>query len=250
MKRVVFMFLIAFSTAAWADDKQDQRNVYDVLREGPQPSAGVTVDEQVTAWIKADMASLLYPVDMSSFVRPEKDAKFRDVIMLLQKQMGAQPTGIMTSNEYDRLAQAARDLEDRPIGLAPQFVSMAKDGSWVSASGTVEVGGSHRINHTRIICVRANGTCDMYSASFDPKISFLWLDLPPDPYVIKVWTSHTIMAVSEGACGVASITINVPTETVAIVDHGNCIDKTPSTSGLIDGKAVAWKIYQGARACL
>src|ERR1700693_3428571 len=100
MKKSVFMILIAFSTTAWADDKQDQRNVYDVFRELLTPSAGTTVDERVTALIKRHMANLLYSVDMSSFAGPDKDAKFRELIMALQKQMGAATTGILTFDQF------------------------------------------------------------------------------------------------------------------------------------------------------
>jgi hypothetical protein len=71
MKAAVLSLLIALSTAAWADDKQDQRDVYDVFREWMKPSNGATVDQQVTARIKRSMANLLYPVDMSSFARPD-----------------------------------------------------------------------------------------------------------------------------------------------------------------------------------
>jgi hypothetical protein len=120
MRKTILVLLVAVSTAAWADDKQDQRNVYDRFREYVTPSAGVTVDEQVTAWIKRDMATLLYPVDISSFMRPEKDAKFRELIVALQRQMGAPVTGIMTSGEYDRLEQAAHDLNHGPISLQPK----------------------------------------------------------------------------------------------------------------------------------
>ena len=62
------------------------------------------------------MANLLYPVDMSSFARPETDMKFREQIIALQKQMGAPATGNLTLDEFGRLAEAARDIDDRPIG--------------------------------------------------------------------------------------------------------------------------------------
>ena len=96
MKKRILMFLIAFSAAAWADDKQDKTNVYDVFREFLKPSAGATVNQQVTVLIKRHMANLLYPVDMWSFVGPEQDGKFRDLIKVLQRQMGAAATGILT----------------------------------------------------------------------------------------------------------------------------------------------------------
>ncbi len=55
---VVLVFLIGLSSAAWADDQQDQRNIYDVFRQWSKPSADASVDEQVTALIKRHMANL------------------------------------------------------------------------------------------------------------------------------------------------------------------------------------------------
>jgi hypothetical protein len=62
------------------------------------------------------MANLLYPLDMSSLARPEIDAKFREQVIALQKQMGAPATGTLTLDEFGRLAQAARDMDDRSVG--------------------------------------------------------------------------------------------------------------------------------------
>jgi hypothetical protein len=65
MRRCIRVALIVvISSGAFADERKDQSNVYDDL----QPSATATVDEKVTALIKRYMASLLYPVDMSSFL--------------------------------------------------------------------------------------------------------------------------------------------------------------------------------------
>ena len=246
MKKGLLIFLIAISPA-WADD---QRNVYDVFRELAKPVAGAIVDEQTTAFIKRDMANLLYPVDMASFARPKMDQKFRDAIMMLQKQMGAPVTGILTLDQFDRLEQAALDIKDRFIGMEGiKVVDMAADGSAASASGTlVGVAGkdvAHKINHTRIMCVRAEGTCEVSQASFDPNTSFLYLDWPEPPYVVKAWTSHTIVAVSEGPCGIeASLTIDAVAKTATLSSSGSCIDNTPSTFSFVDGFPIAWKIYQ------
>ena len=64
MRRIALAILmIIFSTACWADEKDDQRNVYDVFREPPS-----LPEQQLTARIKRHMANLLYPVDMSSYL--------------------------------------------------------------------------------------------------------------------------------------------------------------------------------------
>jgi hypothetical protein len=69
MRRCIRVALIVvISSGAFADERKDQSNVYDDLRQSMQPSATATVDEKVTALIKRYMASLLYPVDMSSFL--------------------------------------------------------------------------------------------------------------------------------------------------------------------------------------
>ena len=110
MKKALLIFLFTISPAF-----ADEQNVYDFFRQLPNADNAI-VDEQTTALIKRHMATLLYPVDMGSFTRPEKDAKFREQVIALQKQMGAPATGIVTLDEFGRLAEAARDIDDRPIG--------------------------------------------------------------------------------------------------------------------------------------
>jgi hypothetical protein len=122
---------------------------------------------------------------------------------------------------------------------------MADNGTWVSASGTLAGDDVPKINHTHINCVRANGTCEMIYASFDPEASFLHLYYPGlDIYAIKVWTKHMVIAIDEGPCSVASLTIDVLAQTVTRSHTGSCVAKSPSTWTLTDGMAVTWKIYQ------
>src|SRR5215467_390923 len=109
MKQALLILLFTISPA-FADDQ----NVYDFFRRLPNADTTI-VDEQTTALIKRHMANLLYPVDMGSFARPETDTKFREQIMALQKQMGAPATGTLTLDEFGRLAEAARDIDARPI---------------------------------------------------------------------------------------------------------------------------------------
>jgi|SRR3954467_6143833 hypothetical protein len=81
MRKVILtFFLLVIPVAAMAEKQQDQdqRNIYDSFRDLLKPSAGVTLEEDVTSRIKRHMANLLYPVELSSFVRPEKDPKFRE----------------------------------------------------------------------------------------------------------------------------------------------------------------------------
>ena len=248
MKTIVLMFLIALSTAAWADDKQDQRDVYDVFREWMKPSAGATVEEQVSARIKRNMANLLYPVDMSSFASPDQDGKFRDLIMALQKQMGAPATGNLTSAQFDRLTEASHDIDDRPVILPlKKYVVMTK-GAVVLAVGTGAMEGlAFPLNSIRIVCIKAESTCDVIDAGFDPKMHFL--DLGATPYEIKTWTPSRVTAIREHPCGTALITIDVKAQAVTItsVPHADlafCREVRPSIWTLVDGWPVAWKLNQ------
>ena len=218
MKKAVIIFLLVFSAAAWADDKQDQRDVYDVFREWLQPSSGATVDEQVTARIKRHMANLLYPVDVASFARPEKDPKFRDLIIVLQKQMGVPATGILTSDQFDRLEEAGHDIDDRVTGLQPtKIVFRSDDGSAVSAIGTGAMDDiAYPINITRILCLKADSNCEMSSAEFDLKSRMLYFGSPIF-YEIKTWRPNRVTAIREHPCGTALMTIDVDAKTVTIV---------------------------------
>ena len=110
MKKALLIFLLTISPA-FADDQ----NVYDFFRQLPNSDSAI-VDEQTTDLIKRHMANLLYPVDMSSLARPETDAKFREQVIALQKQMGVPTTGTLTLDEFGRLAEAARDIDDRSVG--------------------------------------------------------------------------------------------------------------------------------------
>jgi len=109
MTKALLIFLFTISPA-FADDQ----NVYDFFRQLPNSDSAI-VDEQTTALIKRHMANLLYPADMGSFARPETDAKFREQVIALQKQMGAPATGTLTLDEFGRLVEAARDIDARPI---------------------------------------------------------------------------------------------------------------------------------------
>jgi hypothetical protein len=251
IKNTLLIFFIIFSTAAWADNRQDQRNVYDVFREWMKPAAGATVDEQVTARIKRYMANLLYPVDMLTFVGPDKDSKFRDLIMVLQRQMGDPATGTLTSDQFDRLAETSRDLDDRLIDLLPpkKLVFRSDDGNSVSALGTGAMDDiANPINITRIICLRADSTCEMSVAEFGTKGSMLYFGSPVF-YEVKTWTPDRVTAIREHPCGTASMTINMTAKAVTIVSTPDtnlafCPKGSPSIWTLVDGFPVVWKLHQ------
>jgi hypothetical protein len=155
MSKFILIALIVFSTGAFADERKNQINVYDDFRQLGNPSADVTVDEELTAHIKRDMANLLYPVDMSSLSRPDSDTKFRDLIMVLQQQMGDSSTGILTTDQYARLDEASRNIDGGLILLPEKMVSMGTDGSWASAVGTRAWNGiADRASVVRIFCDR------------------------------------------------------------------------------------------------
>jgi hypothetical protein len=247
MKKALLMFLIAFSATAWADDK-DQTNIYEVFREWMKPSAGATVDELVTARIKRYMANLLYPVDMSSFVGPDKDAKFHDLIMVLQRQMGDPATGTLTSDQFGRLVEASRDIDDRPVILPPKkYVLMTKDVVLLAVGTGVMDDLAYPLNSIRIVCVKADSTCDVIDAGFDPKMYSLTLG--DTPYEIKTWTPSRVTAIREHPCGTASMSIDVKAQaiTIATVPHADlagCMEDRPTVWTLVDGMSIAWKRYE------
>ncbi len=252
MKKVVLLFLFAFATSAWAQNNQDQTNIYDAFRQWLKPPAGASVDEQVTAIIKRHMANLLYPVDMSSFRTPEKDSNFRDLIKLLQKQMGVPDTGILTSDQFDRLAEASRDIDASAIGLSGKIVFMTEDGKTVSAVGTGVMDDiAHPVNVTRILCLRTDSTCEMSSAEFDLKVRMLHFGSPVY-YDVKTWAPGRVTAIREHPCGTASMTIDVKTKAVTITsvphkDLSFCTTEAPSIWTLADGFGVGWNIARDKR---
>ena len=247
MKKALLIFLFTVPPA-FADDQ----NVYDFFRQLPNSDSAI-VDQQTTALIKRHMANLLYPVDMGSFARPETDAKFREQIIALQKQMAAPATGILTLNEFDRLAEAARDIDDRAIGTTMKK-TVVKDGDSVSATGT---GGTDDIadplappiNISRIRCQRISGTCELNIAAFNPQDAHLYFYIPWD-YRITTWEPTRVTATNEMPCATSSLTIDIKTESVMISsvphsDLSSCAKEGPTTWRLLnDGFSVSWKLNQ------
>jgi hypothetical protein len=196
MRKVIFsLFILVFSIPALADkDQFDQKNVYDAFDELKlTPSLGVTLEEDMTSRIKRYMANLLYPVDLTSFVRPEKDLKLRELIVALQNQMGEVATGVLTYGQFSKLQDAAGSIDERPVVVGPgKFVSLSNDGSVVSAKGTGVMNDlANPININRMFCEKSDGTCEMSGAEFDLKNEML---IAPEPTIfeIKTWTPDRI----------------------------------------------------------
>jgi hypothetical protein len=198
---------------------------------------------------------LLYPVDMASFVRPEKDVKFREQIIALQKQMGVPATGTLTFNQYDQLGKAARDIDDRAIGVNPgKIVERIADGEVVFAVGTGatdDIGNplAYPINTSRIVCVRDSGTCTLSTAEFSQDDSQLVFASPFD-YTITTWGPTRVTATSEHPCGTALLSIDIQSKSVVIssVPHSDlsfCSKEGPTTWRLADdGFPIIWKFHQ------
>jgi hypothetical protein len=247
MKKALLIFLFTISPA-FADDQ----NVYDFFRQLPNSDSAI-VDEQTTALIKRHMANLLYPVDMGSFARPDKDAKFRAQVIALQKQMGAPATGALTIDQFTRLAEAARDIDDRPIGPGIKK-TVVKEGDFVSATGT---GGTDNtanplappINISRIFCQRISGTCELSIAAFNPEDAHLYFYIPWN-YSITSWEPARVTATNEMPCATSSMTMDIQTKSMVIssVPHSDlsfCAKQGPTTWRLLDdGFSVSWKLHQ------
>ncbi|HXE13026.1 MAG TPA: hypothetical protein VN633_12950 [Bryobacteraceae bacterium] len=250
MIKFVLVFLLAFSGIAWADETEDKRDVYDVLGEILKPSAGTTLEEDVTSRIKRYMAALLYPVELSSFVRPEKDPKFRQLVVALQNQMEEKATGILTYGQFNRLHDAAHSIDEREVTLGPGIlVYRSDDGNVVGARGTGAMNDlANPINITRLLCDKSEGACEVSGAEFDLKSGML-ISQPPAIYEIKTWGRSRVTAIREHPCGTASLTVDVETKdvTIASVPHADlpfCSKEPANIWKLVDGFPVAWNIYR------
>jgi hypothetical protein len=248
MKKALLIFLFMISPAF-----ADAQNIYDFFRQLANSDSAM-VDEQTTALIKRHMANLLYPVDMGSFARPETDAKFREQIIALQKQMGAPPTGTLTLDEFRRLAEAARDIDDRSVGTGVIKKTVVKDGDFTSATGTGGTDDSANplappINISRIFCQRISGTCELTIAAFNPEDAHLYFYLPWH-YNITAWESAGVTATNEMPCATSSMTIDIQAKSVTISsvphsDLASCANQGPTTWRLLDdGFSVSWKLHQ------
>jgi hypothetical protein len=232
-------------------DEFDKRNVYDAFGELKlKPSPGVTLEEDVTSRIKRYMASLLYPVDMTSFVRPEKDAKLRELIVTLQKQMGEATTGVLTYGQFSKLQDAAHSIDERPVTIAPGLmVYPSDDGNLVGAVGTGVLNDlANPINVSRILCTKSDGTCEMSTAEFDLKYSQLFAPAPTI-YEVKTWTPNRVTAIREHPCGSAFLTVDVATKdvTIASAPHSDlpfCSKEPANIWKLADGFKVSWNLFR------
>jgi hypothetical protein len=248
MKKALLFFLFTISPA-FADDQ----NIYDFFRQLPNSDRAI-VEEQTTALIKRHMANLLYPVDMSSLARPETDAKFREQVMALQKQMGVPATGTLTLDEFGRLAEVARDIDDRSVGTGIIKKTVVKDGELVPATGT---GGADDIanplappvNISRISCQRTSGTCELNIAAFNPEDAHLYFYIPWR-YSIRTWEPTRVTATNEIPCATSLMTLDIQTQSVTIssVPHSDlpsCASQGPKIWRLLDdGFSVSWKLHQ------
>jgi|tagenome__1003787_1003787.scaffolds.fasta_scaffold20938078_3 hypothetical protein len=255
MRNVIFsLFLLVHAAPALADKQQDefdQKNVYEAFAELKlKPSPGVTLEEDVTSRIKRYMANLLYPVDMTSFVRPEKDAKLRELIVALQKQMGEATTGVLRFGQFSKLQDAAHSIDESPVTIAPGIiVYRSDDGNLVGAVGTGAMDDlANPINVSRILCTRSDVTCELSTAEFDVKHSMLFAPAPTI-YDIKTWTPNRVTAIREHPCGSAFLTVDVATKdvTIASTPHADlpfCSKEPANIWKLADGFKVTWNLHR------
>jgi len=255
MRKAIFsLFLLVFAVPSWADEQQDQfdrKNVYDAFGELTlKPSMGVTLEEDVTSRIKRYMANLLYPVDMASFVRPEKDSKFRELIVVLQHQMGEATTGVLTYGQFSKLHEAARSIDETQVNVAPgKFVDSSDNGNVVVARGTGAMNDlANPININRMFCAKSDGTCEMSDAEFDLRNGML-ISPAPTIFEIKTWTPGRITAIREHPCSTAFLTVDMEAKDVTItsVPHADlafCSKEPASVWKLADGFNVTWNLYR------
>jgi len=262
MSKFVLIALLVVSTVAFADEMNSRSNVYDFFKQGSGTQN--TPEEEATAQIKRYMANLLYPVDMSSLNGPDKDAKFRDLIIILQQQMGVSPTGVLTTEQFLKLEEAARYVDGDFVGMGgTKYLSIDRDLASASGTGITDAspcsgraGGGcdigQPINFVRIFCFRARGICERWVASFDLKERFLFLDDGTE-YEIDSWTSSQVTATEHTPCATFLMTIDVRAEQVTIMTvpqtelstcKGFLPPDRPSTWKLVDGFPVAMKLSE------
>jgi hypothetical protein len=100
------------------------------------------------------------------------------------------------------------------------------------------------INKTRIVCTRAEGTCNVTEAAIVNRMLDLY-DVAS--YEIQTWTPNRVTAIREHPCGTAMMSIDVNAKTVAVVvsahkDLKFCTDEPQGTWSLVDGFPVGWNI--------
>ena len=209
----------------------------------------MTLDEDVTARIKRHMANLLYPVDMTSFVRPEKDQKFRELIVILQEEMGEATTGVLTYGQFSKLHDAARSIDEMQVYVAPGKSVSRPEGDVVYAKGTGVMDDlANPINVSRVICAKSEGTCEMNGAEFDLKYGML-IAPAPTIFEIKTWTPRRVTAIREHPCGTALLTVDIEAQDVTITSapHADlpfCSKEPANIWRLADGFKVAWNLYR------
>jgi hypothetical protein len=246
LKRTFLFLLFIFCATAAAEEPKNTKSIYEELRKSQKPTSGASTDDITTATIKRHMATLLYPVDLSSLKPPEQDESFKGLIKLLQRQMGDPDTGIITSDQYYRLAGAARDIDARPVLVASGKIISMED-EIVLAVGTGQMDDlAQPINKVRIVCVKSEGTCEEAEATFDAKTGLLDF-FEVASYQVRTWTPKRVTAIREHPCGTATMSIDIIAKTVEVSVLGHkdlqfCPDASQERWSLVDGFPVAWNL--------
>jgi hypothetical protein len=197
---------------------------------------------------------------MSSLAPPDKDPKFHDLIVVLQQQMEDAPTGVLTTDEFNRLTKASHDIEGDLVAL-PYNKIVSMSGNSVFAKEP-ELGGillkGPQLSDTstgqstlgQIFCSKLTGVCEQNTAWFSLDDRFLSLDWPIE-YQITDWSSFRVTAQNESPCFTVLMTIDIKVEqltTVAVprANPSTChgLPDHPITWKLVDGHDVASKINQ------
>jgi hypothetical protein len=168
--------------------------------------------------------------------------------------MAEPATGVLRSDQFMRLAEAARDIDDRTIGAYPgKIVERSNNGDFVWAVGTGTTDDrdnplAHPINISRILCLRASGTCELSTAEFSPEDSQLYF-ATPFQYSITTWEPTRVTATTEEPCGTALMSIDIQNKSVMIssMPHSDLpfCSKQAGTWRLADeGFPITWKVHQ------
>jgi hypothetical protein len=251
---ISFLILIVVSTGAFAEDKNNQANVYNEFRQWMKPHPEATVDEEVTARIKRHMANFLPSGhDFVCSTRAGREVS-RANYRLAEANGSTTDWNVNVRSVRSTGKSSSRHGRSSDWRVARQNVSRPNNGEWLSTVGTGTTDDranplSHPINITRIWCLQSSGTCELSTAEFSPEDSQLYFSTPFD-YSITAWGPTRVTATSEHPCGTALLSIDIPTKSVRIssVPHSDlsfCSKEGPTTWRLADdGFPIIWKIHQ------
>jgi hypothetical protein len=203
------------------------------------PPGQINPDAFTTMRIKQAMAVLMYPVDMSSMIGPDKDLRFRELIKGAQRQMGAAPTGMLLQGELDRLEEAARTLRERrafpPLGNI--VIRQTTGSEQIFAKGTwITEDDAFPVNYSEIACARDSQVCTMITIDIAQPNQFgsdpdFMAQYSTTTYSVISWDKDEVTALADGSCRRERLIVNSSSKQASLI----VTDKDPNGCPLPTG---------------